>query len=1730
MSHALTSGGSAIMVCTRRWGALAGGTAAVLTAALLLTQTGIGQIVIGPDGRPVNGQPTKNGSSAAGLSSIKIVEKSEFRQVINVARDCVKDKDWPQAVKALQTVLDSKEDHYVQVRDSDATGRQTLRWTSVKFEANNLLAGMPAEGLEVYETSYGAPAKALLDEAKEKGSREKIAEVAQRYMHTRAGIEANELLATLFLARGQNFMAALRFEKLLALPQEHAKISNLTLFKAALAFRRAGDQRNFEQAWKKLETNLAEAGGLKVGDETVAVAKLQEVLNEERRVEEIGLGDWLMVRGNVTNTAQASGSPPLLDQRLWTRPMLNDRYEGAEPDNDNAAKARVDAALKQASDQNLPVIPGFAPIASQGLLVYRSYRGLNAVCLREFKEPGGKLYKAGDIKWRSLELDGSLPIVLEKNNVKDKLAPWLNQYANIPGFADLLYENTTLGTLSSDHTYVYAIDDLAVPPLPNLFQPYMWNSPQNSSAELKALIVRNNLMAISLTSGKLVWDTKEDPLFENSHFLGAPISVGGKLYVLNEKNNGSANPMGDSELRLVCIEPPKTALEKPKVHEPIQLLGMVQQQHRVVQDLSRRVYAAHLAFGEGILVCPTNAGEVFGVDLMTRSLVWSYPYREQAPPPLPFAGQPFPRPFPVPPQPRPNLGTTAIGNWKSAPPAIADGKVVFTAPDAHSVHCINLRDGTFVWKKAQMDGDLYLAGIYQGKVLIVGKNAVRALDLKDGRQLWYLPTGDVPSGYGVASKNVYYVPLKKGEILAVDVEKGVVKAHNRAATGDVTPGSLVLYEGAVISQNALEVAAFPQLIARLDEARKKSQADPENLEKLVAYGELLLKDGQVHPAVEALLKVTAKNPPAALAKKARDRLFEALTDLHMVDFNKASKRFLAEFKALTQVPENNHEQQVRLSKYYRIVGQGREAQGNLVEAFQMYKDFGALPLHRDTGIASLEDPGHKIPVNVWLRGRVSAMMARATPEQREPLERKIAEEWQAVEVKNDPDAIRSFVGMFDVPFRVGRQARVRLAEVLMDRNEKSAYLEAELSLHSVLGEYRQDPATGGRALAALARLEEKKGTADSMRLAAAYYRELARDFGKVKVRGDQTGADLFNELASDKRFLPFLEEGGNPWAATKKIAARDMPAGTIQTNGLPGFVMNPTGDDGPFARGHRLLLDPSNPSNPTVRLVDVTTGKERWASHLGNVPGNQQIFFYLYQQANVNNAYYPNARFRFFHARGHLIVCQVGIMVYGLDGDTGKKLWETTMVEGLQNQQPGRPGLVFQQIMTDPEGNPEFIMWNQLNNQRIRVALGQVGPVEASYVALISQKGLVVQDPLRGTMLWKKMDVSPGSRIFGDDQYLFLIEGSDGSYGAGRVLRANDGETIDAPDFGNVYQHRVRVMGRRILAAVPERGTVTLKLYDVVSGKDIWAKKFVAGTSVCHTEDPDLAAVIEPHGSLTVIDVQSGRALLDGASLVRGRISPDDVKGLKEPLLLADRDRFYLALSKPIDSTKIAGGLLHNNFSNGLRCYPVNGWVLALHRADGQRQVGERTITWKKGDLAWHSYTPIENQMLVLEQFDRLPVLLFSCRYHELIQGGAAGSRWWSSTRSLSKRSGKMVYDPGAKNSNGAPQYFTFLTNTQDGTFSVVGYGGSVQHYIDDGKGTPPMPKTAGPGTTPRPNPMPGARPGLPGVRVPPGIRLPIRPPIRIRGNVIIPPNGQLQLQRIIRQLEVPPAPPAEKK
>jgi outer membrane protein assembly factor BamB len=315
--------------------------------------------------------------------------------------------------------------------------------------------------------------------------------------------------------------------------------------------------------------------------------------------------------------------------------------------------------------------------------------------------------------------------------------------------------------------------------------------PQNNVSQKK--FNHNHLIAIDIESGSMKWAVGRKGAFEDAIFLGPPLPLGGKLYALLEK---------EQELQLACLDP-RTG--KASWTQPL-----ITFRKGIQADFGRRAWAAHPAHAEGILICPSNSGAIVAVDLLTHSLLWAHAYA-QAPPAPP--GQKvmingkirvFPNRQPVPPR--------LACSTKNCAPLIADGKVLVTAPDSTSIQCLNLRDGSLVWSKAWTDNDAYLAGVYQGKVVIVGNQSCRALNLADGNQAWITTTG-LPSGQGVAAGKVYYLPLRSGQgegpsICTLDLENGKILGRIASPRNEV-PGNLIFHRGFVISQTATTVAAFP---------------------------------------------------------------------------------------------------------------------------------------------------------------------------------------------------------------------------------------------------------------------------------------------------------------------------------------------------------------------------------------------------------------------------------------------------------------------------------------------------------------------------------------------------------------------------------------------------------------------------------------------------------------------------------------------------------------------------------------------------------------------------------------------------------------------------------------------------------------------------------------------------------------------------------------------------------
>src|SRR6266545_4566754 len=208
---------------------------------------------------------------------------------------------WNEVCSFLQQILDSKSDSFFDVKYKVG---DTVRITriSVKTEANRIISTFSPEGLQFYQQAQGATAAQLLEDAvKANYDIAMLADLSQRYFHTKAGAEGTILLATIYLERGNFLEAAYAFERLLPRKDIDDLFTGRTLFKACLALKRSGDTRHTDLYKTTLERlEKAARNGITIGRTTYTPEKLKAEL--DRQIELIRasalVGEWAMRSGN----------------------------------------------------------------------------------------------------------------------------------------------------------------------------------------------------------------------------------------------------------------------------------------------------------------------------------------------------------------------------------------------------------------------------------------------------------------------------------------------------------------------------------------------------------------------------------------------------------------------------------------------------------------------------------------------------------------------------------------------------------------------------------------------------------------------------------------------------------------------------------------------------------------------------------------------------------------------------------------------------------------------------------------------------------------------------------------------------------------------------------------------------------------------------------------------------------------------------------------------------------------------------------------------------------------------------------------------------------------------------------------------------------------------------------------------------------------------------------------
>jgi len=403
---------------------------------------------------------------------------------------------------------------------------------------------------------------------------------------------------------------------------------------------------------------------------------------------------------------------------------------------------------------------------------------------------------------------------------------------------------------------------------------------------------------------------------------------------------------------------------------------------------------------------------------------------------------------------------------------------------------------------------------------------------------------------------------------------------------------------------------------------------------------------------------------------------------------------------------------------------------------------------------------------------------------------------------------------------------------------------------------------------------------------------------------------------------------------------------------------------------------------------------------------------------------------------GHLIVLPVGHLVYGIDPVNHRVLWQKNLAGGgsepykVEASQPNGPMWDQQQHppLVDARDGSVLLTYSGGWAQR----LGQVGPLEGQTICVQTRDSLTALDPLSGRTLWSRADVNSRNYLFADEDHIFVVElGEDNNPHASRVFRAADGISIKAPDFAALFGKRLQVFGRHILVSeVGPSNTVQVRLYDPLSGQDEWKQSYPARSIVARSEDPNFTAVIDPEGKVHVIDLRARKEVMTGQM----EEPANHLRNVQAIHLLVDRKQFYLACQAPmqVNNGNPFGGVAVSNVRTdlGMRTVPINGRLYAFDRATG--------------DYTWHA--AVENQMLVLDQFEELPIVLLTARHLQMTPG--RGQQWQASLLSIHKRSGSALFaTQKGENLNNATNFFGVYVDARASTIDFLSPNMKLTHY-----------------------------------------------------------------------------------
>jgi outer membrane protein assembly factor BamB len=1494
-----------------------------------------------------DGSDADDGDGGIGFPSDRLRERQLDR-----GRRLVADQRWSDAAALFDEILAADRDCFFRA------DRQQRTWQSIKSETNRVIGALEKPGRDAYELQFRARAERMLEQAVAANDVAGIVAVARRWFHTPAGYRATLLAAVEALEANQPLAAAAWLDRLSSAAGAAAFEPTLSIMRAT-AWLRAGDRgaaaaileqarasgRNVARiAGKDVPLSFSAGGGL---------AWLTGLVGEPKNRPGLRGGDWAMHRGDPARNGVATASLPLLAAR-YRVPLARHPEESR----------LLQSQRRLHADQDITLLPAATPLAVDGTILMHTSMGLLAV---DF-ETGKRIWLqtgtgAAPLRTAAAEEDGA-------------------GEADAGGAANVVFEDATGGTLASNGRLVFVVEshpDALAPPQPGglNFRPAMqaaggWRG-------------GNTLSAYDVAKrGALRWrvggrggpDNEEAGQASSgaAWYLGAPLPVGEQLLVLVEEKG---------EIRLDVLDAETGRLEWSQPFAEVDERWAIDNR----DNHARRLAGLSPALAEGVLICPTGAGAVVAIDLATRTLLWAHEYPRSRDASLPWGGGlgnggRMLRPDGMR-EPRP-------GRWLDSAPILAGGRVLLAPADSQELLCLDLRRGDAVWRLPRKDR-LYVAGIVDGRAIVVGRRGVDAIDPATGRVLWQRGLGTAhgsTSGRGILTENRFFLPLDTPEVLEIDLTDGRTVGRS-AARGDAVPGNLLAYRGEVISQGADWLDVFHQSAALESRIETALRGDPQDAWAMLWRGQLGLDRGDITGGIADVRAAHALQPARVPAGVVAAALLFALK----TDFAQASPLWREAVRLSGSPAAATVALRASIDGFLRAgdLAQSWEAARQLL-AREASVDGGAIlengPATQPPGgatalIADGADPLLFVSPARWTQGRVARLLAAAAPSLREEIDAFIADEATAAIGSGDRVAgLRRFIERFGGHQRAG-EVRRELAEALDEAIEGNT-----------TGDDRRDLVVERDfVLLALAR----GGAASDRDHATA---SLAR------IRQELTG-------------LPAGEAAAEAWPVGRIVprrAGRDTRQGGARREAdearfMRSRLMNIPVTNGrdSFLPGLELAFDLHQQSG-----ISATDGFGRPLGEPFGLKSRSDAgrLLPLFQPAGMDEALVVG-RIAFIRAGASIAAVELAAGGGAGQGKGGHRpLWLATdssdptsgeraagFVMNIGGGRGGRHGSTpLGARVSEPRPADE-------PGQR---AASMAGVARCTGVAVLADRLLKVYDPVSGRQLWERQGLPRSADLFGDDEFLCVCP-PDGR--AAVVLSMADGRIVRTLDLP-ASERRLLTSGRSILSVQPtatdrDRGAekgggghdtpesgwarrVRLDVVDPVDGSSRALGDYPGEARAAAAGDGRLA-VVEPSGDLSLLDIDAARIVF------RTRL-PEMPAGLEQLQVLPWMDRYlvFVGREETAEEKRLLDRIGVISASVGMpgRHMPqlVTGSLWAIGGADGE--------------MLWPVPATIQRQTLQVHTGSQLPVLLCV----RMIQPEREPERQHVSVLCLDKRTGQAVY------------------------------------------------------------------------------------------------------------------------